>query len=145
MIADHHGHSDQHDLRPHDHQHVDGHGDVDPRIAQAFMSASRREILGSRGRSKSQPLVTIPRNECGQRVYDCGQKPPVAPSRSPKRLSGRGSLLPRTSENSSLPLCVSPSYVSWMTPKRGRGWLENSSPLEMAVEESPLGPLLRRP
>jgi hypothetical protein len=64
------------------------------RIARAPMSASRREILGSRGLSKSQPLVTIPRNECVQRVYDCGQKPPVAPSRSPKPLFGRGSLLP---------------------------------------------------
>jgi hypothetical protein len=40
------------------------------RIVQAFMSASRREILGSRGRSKSQPLVTIPRNECDQGRYD---------------------------------------------------------------------------
>src|ERR687890_2271993 len=70
------------------------------RIAQAFMSPARREILRNRGRSKLQPLVTIPRNECVQPVYDCGQKPPVAGSRSPKPLSGRGSLLPRTSENS---------------------------------------------
>src|SRR5215217_2654444 len=31
-----------------------------PRIAQAFMSASRREILGSRGRSKSQQPVSHP-------------------------------------------------------------------------------------
>jgi hypothetical protein len=38
-------------------------------------------------------------------------------------------------------LYVSSRYISWMTPKRGRGWLENASPLEMAVEESPLGPL----
>jgi hypothetical protein len=32
------------------------------RIAQAIMSASRREILGSRGRSKSQPLDTYSRH-----------------------------------------------------------------------------------
>jgi hypothetical protein len=46
----------------------------------------------------------------------------------------------RTSENASLPLCVSFRYISWMTPRRGRGWLENASPLEMAVEELPLAP-----
>src|SRR5215210_2598298 len=46
----------------------------------------------------------------------------------------------RSSENSSLPLCVSFRHISWMTTKWGRGWLENSLPLEMAVEESPLGP-----
>jgi hypothetical protein len=55
----------------------------------------------------------------------------------------------RTSENAmyanfrerpSLPLCVSFRHISWMTPKWGRGWLENALPLEMAVEESPLGP-----
>jgi hypothetical protein len=45
-----------------------------------------------------------------------------------------------TSENASLPLCVSFRHISWMTPKWGRGWLENALPLEMAVEESPLGP-----
>jgi hypothetical protein len=69
------------------------------RIAQALMSVSRREILGSRDRSKSQPLATNPRHGCGQRVYDCGQKPPVAPSRYAKAPPRRGSLLQRTSEN----------------------------------------------
>jgi hypothetical protein len=45
-----------------------------------------------------------------------------------------------TSENTSLPLYRLSSYISWMAPKRGRGWLENASPLEMAVEELPLAP-----
>jgi hypothetical protein len=42
-------------------------------------------------------------------------------------------------------LCVSFRYISWMTLKRGRGWLENASPAVMTVEELPLGPYLRRP
>src|SRR5215203_1642923 len=30
------------------------------------------------------PLATIPRHRCGQRVYNCGQKPCIAPPRCPK-------------------------------------------------------------
>src|SRR5215203_6054729 len=29
------------------------------------------------------PLATIPRHRCGQRVYNCGQKPCIAPPRCP--------------------------------------------------------------
>ena len=51
-----------------------------------------------------------------------------------------GSYFWGTTENSSLPLSGSSRRISWMTLIRDRGWLQNSSPLEMAVEESPLGP-----
>jgi hypothetical protein len=40
-------------------------------------------------------------------------------------------------------------FVVWVnnldTAQGGRGWLENASPSEMAVEESPLGPRRTRP
>src|SRR5215212_3072992 len=62
------------------------------------------------------PLATIPRHRCGQRVYNCGQKPPVAPSRSPKPLSGRRSLQPRTSENS-----LTTHFALCTVPVRGSG------------------------
>src|SRR5215213_5079588 len=33
------------------------------------------------------PLATIPRHRCVQRVYNCGQKPCIAPPRCPNPLS----------------------------------------------------------
>src|SRR5215213_8605411 len=53
------------------------------------------------------PLATIPRHRCGQRVYNCGQKPCIAPPRCPKLPSTpdacyrelRRILIPRTSLN----------------------------------------------
>src|SRR5215208_3150457 len=38
-------------------------------------------------------------------------------------------------------MCVVQVHILDDTHKGGRGWLENASPLKMAVEESPLGPL----
>src|SRR5215207_3449037 len=63
-------------------------------------AATVPKILAKSTCCDSQPLATDPRHECSQRVHNYGQKPRIAPSRSPKPLSRRGSLLPRTSENS---------------------------------------------
>jgi hypothetical protein len=38
-------------------------------------------------------------------------------------------------------MCVVQVYILDDAQEGGRGWLENTSPLEMAVEELPLGPL----
>ena len=38
-------------------------------------------------------------------------------------------------------MCVVQLHILDDAQEGGQGWLENASPLEMAVEESPLGPL----
>jgi hypothetical protein len=57
--------------------------------------------------------------------------------------------MPPTSENTSLPvMCiVRDMYLDDAQGGRGwlEGWLENTSPLEMAMEELPLGPPVEVP
>src|SRR5215207_530243 len=96
-------------------------------------AATVPKILAKSTCCDSQPLATDPRHECSQRVHNYGQKPRIAPSRSPKPLSRRGSLLPRTSENSySTHWCensLGGSSFSWLRggPARAMGhWCENS-------------------
>jgi hypothetical protein len=52
-----------------------------------------------------------------------------------------GSLLANFRERLPTFMCVVQVHILDDTHKGGRGWLENASPLKMAVEESPLGPL----
>jgi len=61
------------------------------------------EILRKLERNNLCSLVTIPRHECGQRVANLMPETRSAPPRRHKTLPELGSLLPRTSENSSSP------------------------------------------
>jgi hypothetical protein len=53
---------------------------------------------------------------------------------------GVGAGLYHTSQNASLPLCVSSRCISWMAPKGAEDGLRTPATREMAVEELPLGP-----
>jgi hypothetical protein len=93
---------------------------------------------------------------------ECGESSCLAASRWPRRgwssfpvgfacAARRGLPLPspssqlylQTSENTTLPLSVLSSYISWTTPKKGAedGLREHPAIEEMAVEELPLAPL----